>query len=330
MEKYYRAYVVREVEKGVFKGGIETLPVETIPEGEVLIRVEFSSLNYKDALSASGNRGVTRRYPHTPGIDAAGIVIESAGNQFKTGDRVVASCFDLGMNHPGGFSQYIRVPAQWVVKIPDQLSLKESMMYGTAGFTAGRCVNFLLEQELTPKDGPVVVTGATGGVGSVAVAILAKIGFTVSAVSGKKENDFLESLGAMQIIERNTFLKGGSRLLLKEKWAGVVDTVGGNCLEAALKQTKYEGVVAACGNAAGAELNTSVYPFILRGVRLIGVDSAKCGGEPRQKIWNCLADEWKLNNLEDLAQVITLDELDEAIQAMLAGESKGRKVVALQ
>lgn len=330
MKNSYKAYVVREIEKGVFKGEIEELATVDLPEGEVLVKVEYSSLNYKDALSANGNRGVTRRYPHVPGIDAAGVVVQSESRQFIKGDRVVASCFDLGMNHPGGFAEYIRVPAGWIVKLSDQLSTRESMIYGTGGFTAGRCVSFLLDQGVSPEKGPVLVTGATGGVGSMAVAILAKIGFEVVAVSGKKENKFLESLGASQVLERDAFSKSSSRLLLKEKWAGVVDTVGGPCLEAAIKQTKYDGIVTACGNAGGAELNLTVYPFILRGVRLVGVDSAQCGGEPRQKVWDKLAGDWKLNMLEEMAQVISLDELDEAISAMLAGKSKGRKVVALQ
>ncbi len=328
-KKEYSAYVVTEKSKQKFVGKIETRKIEDLPRGDVLIKVHYSSLNYKDALSATGNRGVTKRYPHTPGIDAAGVVVESTNSNFKAGDKVIASCFDLGMNHPGGFAEYIRVPSTWVTHLPDGLTLKESMILGTAGFTAGRCVDFLISQGVKPENGKILVTGATGGVGSVAVAVLSKLGFRVTAVTGKDESDFLSRLGATEILPRHELEVKNGKMLLKETWAGVVDTVGGVYLETAIKQTQYDGIVTSCGNAASADLNISVYPFIIRGVRLIGVDSAKCGGEPREKVWQHLANEWKINFLEDLAQMITLNQLEESVEKMLAGKLRGRTVVSL-
>lgn len=327
--KEYTAYVVSQKSEGEFVGRVELKNIEDLPKEELLIKVHYSSLNYKDALSASGNRGVTRKYPHTPGIDAAGEVVESAHSNFKAGDKVIASCFDLGMNHPGGFAEYIRVPSKWVTHLPKKMTLKESMILGTAGFTAGRCVDFLISQGLKPENGKVLVTGATGGVGSVAVAILSKLGFRVTAVTGKEESGFLKGLGATEILPRHELEVKNNKMLLKETWAGVVDTVGGVYLQTAIKQTQYDGVVTSCGNAASADLNISVYPFIIRGVRLIGVDSAKCGGVPRERVWQYLANEWKINFLEDLAQMITLNQLEENIVKMLAGKLRGRTVVSL-
>ncbi len=325
----YKAYIVREIEKGKFLGSVETIPGDTLPESDLLIKVAYSSLNYKDALSASGNRGVTRRYPHVPGIDACGEIIVSRVENFSHGDKVIAACFDMGMNHPGGFAEYISVPAEWVATLPEGMSLKESMMFGTAGFTAGRCVDYLIKQNVKPGDGEILVTGITGGVGSVAAAILIKLGYEVAGVSGKPDHPLLKIIGVEKTIKRESFVTGKQKMLLKERWAGVVDTVGGQYLETAIKQTKYDGVVTACGNAGGGDLNLSVYPFILRGVKLIGVDSAQCGGPLRDAIWAKLAGEWKINCLEDLVQMITLDKLDTAIHAMLAGRAGGRKVIQI-
>lgn len=325
----YRAYRVKEIEKGRFAGEVETLSGENLLESDLVIKVAYSSLNYKDALSASGNRGVTRRYPHVPGIDAAGEVVSSKVENFSRADKVIAACFDMGMNHPGGFAEYIAVPAEWVVKLPAGLSLKESMMYGTAGFTAARCVDYLIKQNVRPEDGKILVTGITGGVGSVAAAILTKLGYIVVGISGKPDHPVLQIIGVSEVIERDLFVSGKQKMLLKEKWAGVVDTVGGPYLETAIKQTQYDGVVTACGNAGGGDLNLSVYPFILRGVKLIGVDAAQCGGALRDGIWQKLANEWKINFLEDLVQMITLDELDSSIRAMLDGRAGGRKVIKI-
>jgi putative YhdH/YhfP family quinone oxidoreductase len=321
--------VVREQGKGEFVRSVEEKDTEELPAGDLLVRVHYSSLNYKDALSASGNRGVTRRYPHTPGIDAAGVVEASTVSAFQPGDQVIISGYDLGMSHPGGFAEYIRVPAAWVVRLPEGLTLEQSMMLGTAGFTAGRCVEMLVHQGCVPGAGDVLVTGATGGVGSISVAILARLGFMVTALTGKNEPAFLQNLGAHEILARDTFLRSRKKVLFPERWAGVVDTVGGEYLETAIKETRYDGVVTSCGNASSGDLALTVYPFIIRGVRLIGIDSARCPMAVRERIWHLLATEYRFGQLEHLASVITLEQLDEAIQRMLAGSLRGRMLVRL-
>jgi len=326
---FYRSFVVREQNKGEFTRSVEVQDIQKLSAGEVLVRVHYSSLNYKDALSASGNRGVTRRYPHTPGIDAAGVVEESTVSAFQPGDQVIVSGYDLGMNHSGGFAEYVRVPAAWVVRLPQGLSLQQSMMLGTAGFTAGRCVDMLLRQGCVPGDGEILVTGATGGVGSISVAILAQLGFAVTALTGKNEPAFLLGLGARAVLARDEFVRSRNKMLLPEKWAGVVDTVGGQYLETAIKETRYDGVVTSCGNAASGDLALTVYPFIIRGVRLIGIDSARCSLSVRERIWQQLATEHKCSQLDHLVSVITLEGLDEAIQRMLAGSLRGRMLVRL-
>lgn len=325
----YRSFVVHEQSKGEFIRRIEEKDTNDLPLGEVTIRVHYSSLNYKDALSASGNRGVTRRYPHTPGIDAAGIVESSTVAAFQTGDQVIVSGYDLGMNHPGGFAEYVRVPAAWVLMLPQGLSLKESMMLGTAGFTAGRCVEMLTQQGCVPGQGEILVTGATGGVGSISVAILAQLGYSVTALTGKDKSAFLHELGAQTILNRDTFLGAQSKALLPEKWAGVVDTVGGQYLETAIKETRYDGVVTSCGNAASGDLALTVYPFIIRGVRLIGIDSARCSLAVRIRIWQLLATTYKLNELDHFVSIIALEDLDDAIAQMFAGRSCGRVAIKL-
>jgi putative YhdH/YhfP family quinone oxidoreductase len=296
----------------------------------VLIRVNYSSLNYKDALSATGNRGVTKKYPHTPGIDAAGIVAESTTNAFRTGDRVLVTGYDLGMNTPGGYGQYIRVPAAWVVPLPAGLTLKESMIFGTAGFTAGLSVSALIE-EVRPKDGEILVTGATGGVGSIAVAILARLGYTVIAASGKPESqDFLTGLGAGGIISREEAVDTSSRPLLNGRWAGVVDTVGGDILTTALRSTIPFGTVTCCGNVASPDLPMTVYPFIIRGVRLQGINSQNCPMDKRLRVWERLACEWKFKQLGDLCKEIFTAQLDENIKLILRGQQRGRVLVNLE
>ncbi|MCX5869746.1 MAG: YhdH/YhfP family quinone oxidoreductase [Deltaproteobacteria bacterium] len=325
----YRSFVVREQDNGEFSRSVEEKDTQELPAGEVLVRVHYSSLNYKDALSASGNRGVTRRYPHTPGIDAAGVVEDSTVSVFQPGDQVIVSGYDLGMNHPGGFAEYVRVPAAWVVRLPQGLSLEQSMMLGTAGFTAGRCVEMLVCQGCVPGEGDILVTGATGGVGSISVAILARLGFAVTALTGKNEPAFLLDLGARTVLARGEFVRSRKKMLLPERWAGVIDTVGGQYLETAIKETRYDGVVTSCGNAASGDLALTVYPFIIRGVRLIGIDSARCPLAVRERIWQQLATEYKFSQLDHLISVITLEELDEAIQRMLAGSLRGRMLVRL-
>ena len=326
----YKALVVKETSSNVYTRSVENKTQAELPQGDLLIRVHYSSLNFKDALSASGNRGVTRHYPHVPGIDAAGVVEESDSGDFSPGDQVIATGYDLGMNTSGGYGQYIRIPAGWALHCPQHLSLRESMIYGTAGFTAAQSVNKLVTFPVLPEQGKILVSGATGGVGSIAVSILAKLGYSITAVSGKPEAEgFLLKLGASEIISRQQALDSSGKLLLKEKWAGVIDTVGGEILATAIKSTVYGGVITCCGNVASAELPLSVYPFILRGVSLLGIDSAKCPIHTRQNIWQKLAGEWKIENLDSLAAEYRLNELSGIIEKMLQGRQTGRVIVNL-
>jgi acrylyl-CoA reductase (NADPH) len=329
-QKTFKALIVEETEDGAFTRRIGTRSIHDLPDGEVLVRVLYSSLNYKDALSATGHRGVTRIYPHTPGIDAAGIVEAASGGQFRPGDRVIVTSYDLGMNTSGGYGQYIRVPATWVVPLPENLSLRESMIYGTAGFTAALSIHRLQEQGVTPEQGEVLVTGATGGVGSLAVGILAKEDYQVVAATGKPEEaQFLLDLGAQKIVNRDEVRDTTGRPLLKERWAGAVDTVGGEYLTTILKSSQQGGAVTCCGLVASADLLTTVYPFILRGVSLLGIDSQNCPMATRQRIWEKLSGAWKLERLEHLASECTLEELEPEIEPILEGKRKGRMVVKL-
>jgi acrylyl-CoA reductase (NADPH) len=326
----FKAMVVTETPEKTFQRGIQERAIDQLPEGAVLVRVHYSSLNYKDALSATGNKGVTRRYPHTPGIDAAGVVAAGSSPDFSPGDEVIVTSYDLGMNTAGGFGEYIRVPAEWVVKRPSGLSLRESMIYGTAGFTAGLAILKLTAAGLTPAAGEVLVTGATGGVGSLAVAILAHLGFNVVGVSGKPQGaDFLARLGAKETISREAAIDRSGRPLLRGRWAGVVDTVGGEMLATALKSTDLNGTLTCCGNVGGPALNTTVFPFILRGVGLLGIDSQNCPMNQRQQVWQELAAAWRPEALASLADEVDLEGLDPKIDQILAGGLTGRVVVNL-
>lgn len=326
----FKALVVEETGENKFERSVRERSTDELPGGDVLIRVHYSSLNYKDALSATGNKGVTRNYPHTPGIDASGVVEESGSGDFKKGEEVVVTGYDLGANTPGGYGEYIRVPADWVVKLPQGLSARDSMVYGTAGFTAALSVYKLEEYGVSPGGGEVLVTGATGGVGSVACGVLAKAGYDVVASTGKTDQkDFLTGLGVKEVIGREDATDTSGRPLLKARWAGAVDTVGGEILATAIKSAKQHGVVTCCGNVASAELPINVYPFILRGVSLVGIDSAYCPMGIRKKVWAKLAKEWKLENLDAISTEITLDGLDKHIDLILHGKEKGRVVVNL-
>jgi acrylyl-CoA reductase (NADPH) len=326
----FKALVVSETADKKFVREVKQKALDELPAGELIVEVQYSSLNYKDALSASGNKAVTKKFPHTPGIDAAGVVANSSTRTFAVGDQVVVTGFDLGMNTPGGFGQYISVPSAWVVKLPQGLSLRDSMAYGTAGFTAALCIVRLMAAGLSQDSGEVLVTGATGGVGSIAVAILAKLGFDVVAATGKTdEKDFLTALGAKSIIPREEANDTSGRPLQKERWAGAVDTVGGNILATAIKTAKYGGLVAACGNAMSADLAVSVYPFILRGVSLLGVDSVEVPMSTRQRVWQKLAQDWKLDFSGDLITECSLEELSPKIDQILKGGIRGRVVVDL-
>ncbi len=326
----FKAMVVSRTEDGKFTREITTRKLDSLPEGEVLLNVKYSSLNYKDALSAIGNRGVTRNYPHTPGVDAAGVVEGSENEGFEPGDKVIVHGYDLGMDTSGGFGQYIRVPADWVVNLPEGLELKESMMYGTAGFTAAQSVLRIVEGGVGPEDGKILVTGATGGVGSMAVAILRKAGYSVTASTGKPDREqFLTDLGAEEVIGREDLTDPSGKLLLKGQWAGAVDTVGGEMLATAIKSTRQRGVVTTCGNVASHELNINVYPFILRGVTLAGIDSASCPMERRRLVWKKMSEEWKLDTFERMCRTVSLEGLDPEIDIILKGGQVGRVVVDL-
>ncbi len=326
----YNALVVQEIGSDAYSREVHSRSIRDLPDGDLLIRVHYSSLNYKDALSASGNRGVTRHYPHVPGIDAAGVVEESSSHDFRPGDQVIATGFDLGMNTSGGYGQYIRIPAGWALHCPQSLSLRQSMIYGTAGFTAAQSVEKLVNHPVLPEQGKILISGATGGVGSIAVSIMAKLGYSITAVSGKPEAEgFLTKLGANEIISREQAANSSGKPLLKEKWAGVIDTVGGEILATAIKSTGYGGAVTCCGNVSSPELPLTVYPFILRGVSLLGIDSAKCPLHNRQRIWQKLAGEWKIENLDSLATECTLHELPAIIEKMLQGLQTGRVIVNL-
>ncbi|MFE7376855.1 YhdH/YhfP family quinone oxidoreductase [Bacillus cereus] len=327
----FRAIVVNETESKQFVRNVVEREVSSLPEGDVLIQVHYSSLNYKDALSATGNKGVTRTYPHTPGIDAAGEVVSSEDDSFKIGDQVIVTGYDLGMNTSGGFGEYIRVPSSWIVPLPEGMSLKESMMYGTAGFTAALSVYKLIGAGIKPSMGDVLVTGATGGVGSVAVTILSKLGFNVVGATGKiEEEDMLLRLGAKKVIHRAELSDESGRPMLKGIYAGVIDTVGGNMLETALKSVKYGGCVTTCGNVAGQELHTTIYPFILRGISLLGIDSVQCPVDVRRDVWMLLASEWENKELLSYIEECTLEELDEKFALILQGKLKGRTVVKMK
>jgi acrylyl-CoA reductase (NADPH) len=328
--KTFPALVITETEDKKYLREIKERTLEDLPAGEVLIRVKYSSLNYKDVLSAIGNKGVTKQYPHTPGIDAAGIVEDSQSPDFKPGDEIIVTSYDLGMNTPGGFGQYIRVPAAWVVKRPEGVSLRESMIYGTAGFTAALSIYRLVGAGVTADQGKVLVSGATGGVGSVAVSILAQAGFQVAAVSGRAEtSDYLRKIGASEIVSAEAATDQSGKPLLKTLWAGSVDTVGGPLLATTIKSVQYGGVVTCCGNVASPGLPLTVYPFILRGVTLIGIDSQNCPMLTRVQVWQNLAGKWKLPNLEELVTETTLEGLNDQIERILKRQHKGRTIVKL-
>jgi len=329
-QKTFKAMVVTEKENDQFDREIKDRNIDDLPQGDVLVNVKYSSLNYKDVLSAIGNRGVTRQYPHTPGIDAAGIVAESQSKDFKTGDEVIVTSYDLGMNTSGGFGQYIRVPAGWVVKMPEHLSSRESMIFGTAGFTAALSVYRLVDYGITPDMGRILVSGATGGVGSIAVSILAKAGYDVVAVNGiVDEKDFLLEIGAKEVISIEDATDSSGKPLLKGLWAGGIDTIGGEILATMIKSMQPDGGVTCCGNVGSHDLPLNVYPFILRGVTLMGIDSQNCPMPMRLKVWNKIASDWKLERLDLLTTEVSLNGLNERIDLILQRKHKGRTIVRL-
>ena len=326
----FKCYLISKDADAKVHGEMAQRSLNELPPGEVVVRVAYSSLNYKDALAATGHPGVNKVFPHVPGVDLAGQVAESGVYEFVEGDRVLATGFDLGSNRWGGFAEYASLPEDWIVPLPPGLSLRESMILGTAGFTAGLCVDALQKHGVEPTGGEVVVTGASGGVGSMAVAILAKLGYPVAAVTGKTTaHEYLKELGARRILGRQEVDNRSGRPLLHAHWAGAVDTVGGNILATVLRETKHGGCVAACGLTAGDDLPVTVYPFILRGVTLAGIDAAWGPIPLRHQIWDRLAAEWKPDNLEKMASFIELPELPTRIDAILAGQITGRVVISV-
>ena len=325
----FLAYRVEETEEGV-SADWQWVEESVLPEHDVLIEVIYSSINYKDALSASGNKGVTRNYPHTPGIDVAGRVIEDKAGNFHPGDEVVLFGYDLGMNTCGGYGQKVRVPTEWVLKKPEGLSLAQSMAWGTAGFTAALSVEKLLRSGAQPDKGSIAVTGATGGVGSVAVALLAKLGFDVVAVTGKPEvAEWLKEIGANDVIARDDIMAFAAKPMAKPLYQGAIDTCGGDIISALLPVIHHSGAVTTCGMVAGAGFKASVFPFILRNVDLLGIDSVEIPLEHKQSVLNKVADEWALDVLEQLTTDIGRAELPSILEQVLNGKGQGRYRLSL-
>ena len=328
MSENFRAIVVKK-NHDQFDIDINERMISDLPDGELLVRVEYSSLNYKDALSASGARGVTKNYPHTPGIDAAGVVEESNEKDFPIGSSVIVTGFDLGMNTSGGFSEYIRIPSQWAIQCPDGLSTKESMMLGTAGLTAGLAVDSI-KNTCDIKDAKVVVSGATGGVGSIGVNLLSHLGAKVTAITGKIDGKrFLKKLGATEIIERDHFIKATKLPLNKGMYNAALDVVGGSMLSSILSSMYQNGIITVCGNVGGPKFETTVFPFILRGNSLVGIDSANSPIDKRKMIWKHFSSDWKLDGLEKYSKIVDLENLIPEIKNILAGKQTGRIILKL-
>lgn len=330
MEQTFKALMINKTEDD-FSVKLQELTLNDLPDGEVLIKVSYSSVNYKDGLASIPEGKIVRSFPFIPGIDLAGVVVRSEDPRFQEGDEVIATSYEIGVSHYGGFSEYARIPADWVVPLPKGLTLKEAMVYGTAGFTAGLSVYRLEENGLSPDKGKVLVTGATGGVGSIAVSILAKRGFDVVASTGKaSEHDYLKRIGAKEVISREEVAGEKLRVLDKQLWAGAVDPVGGKTLAAVLSKMLYNGSVAVSGLTGGGDVPTTVFPFILRGVNLLGIDSVYCPMETRTEIWRRLASDYKPDHLLDtINQEVTLEELPQYLSAILKGEVRGRTIVKI-
>ena len=329
----YKALLITETPNGKFERSIVERSINDLPAGDVLIRVHYSALNYKDGLSATGHKGITKNFPHTPGIEAAGIVEESQSPLYKQGDEVFITGYDLGMNTSGAYADYIRVPAEWVMPKPADLSCKDCMTIGTAGFTAAYALHKMEAMGQTPSYGPIVVTGSTGGVGSLSVAILAKAGYEVIAVTGKKEaTDYLKFLGAARVEPREFLNDTLGKPLQRAAWAGAIDTVSGTMLTTLLKRCRRDGNIVATGLLSSIHFSTTIYPFILNGVNLLGIGAGQTPMPLRLKLWNKLMKEWNIcDKLPAIAQEINLDQLkDTYIDAILAGKTRGRVVVKLK
>ena len=326
MSQNFKSIIINE-KNGKIDIDIKKRSLDKLPQGELLIKVEYSSLNYKDALSASGVKGVTKKYPHTPGIDAMGIVEFSKTKDFNEGDKVIITGYDLGMNTPGGFGEYIRVPREWVTLLPDNLGDSESMILGTAGMTAGLCVN-TIQKKHKIQGKKAVVTGSTGGVGCIAVMLLAKLGADVTAITGKiNSKDFLHSLGAKEVLLRNDYLNSVKKPLGKGVWDIAVDVAGGKMLSALIANMKYGGIITCCGLVDSPSFTSSVFPFILRGINLIGIDSAENPINKKAEVWNNFANHWKLNAIQNISRNVDMHGMMDEINTILEGRQIGRVVL---
>ncbi|APH05626.1 NADPH:quinone oxidoreductase family protein [Bacillus weihaiensis] len=327
MNEQFRALVVNKTDND-FQVGIKEVSFNDLPEGDVTIKVHYSSVNYKDGLASIPNGQVVRTYPFIPGIDLAGEVVESKDSRYEKGDQVIVTSYELGVSHFGGYSEFARVPGDWVVPLPDGLTLKEAMIIGTAGFTAALSIHQLEKNGLAPSNGSVLVTGATGGVGSFAVSMLAKRDYHVVASTGKKsEHEYLKKLGAKEILSREEVLPEKKGPIGQQRWAGAVDPVGGEQLASILTNIQYGGSVAVSGLTGGSEVPTTVIPFILRSVNLLGIDSVYCPRELRIELWNRLATDLKPNSIQEIGNEVTLEELPQVLPTILQGMVRGRTVV---
>ena len=327
MSKTFKAITVEEKKNGEFFQSIVERNIDHLPKGDLLVRVKYSSLNYKDSLSYSGNKGVTKIYPHTPGIDAMGIVELSKTKEFNEGDKVIVTGYDLGMNTPGGFGEYISVPKEWVTLLPDNLGDSESMILGTAGITAGLCVNALLEKHKI-KGEKAVVTGSTGGVGCIAVMLLAKLGAEVTAITGKiNSKDFLYSIGAKEVLLRNNYLNSVKKPMSKGAWDIAVDVAGGGMLAGIIASMKYGGTVTCCGLVDSPSFTSSVFPFILRGINLIGIDSAEISIKEKAVVWNNFANHWRLDAIQNISNNVDMYGMMDEVKKILEGRQVGRVVL---
>lgn len=330
MTESFQALVVDKTESS-FSVAVKSVPLEDLPAGEVVIKVAYSSVNYKDGLASIPNGKILRSYPFIPGIDLSGVVVSSTDDRFQEGQEVLATGYGIGVSHFGGFSEYARIPAAWLVPLPEGLTLKEAMIYGTAGFTAALSIQALEDHGLSPDNGKVLVTGATGGVGGSAIAMLGAKGYSVVASSGNTEaTDYLKALGAEEVISREEVIGSSTKPLDKQLWQGAVDCVGGDTLAAILSKITYKGSVAASGLTGGTSLPTTVLPFILRGVNLLGIDSVECPADIREKVWSRMGSDLKPAQLENLVdREVSLQELPQALEAILQGKTKGRVLVRI-
>lgn len=323
-------FLVNRLDDGKIDSGVSECPIRPLEEGEVLIEVTASSLNYKDAMAATGHPGIVRNFPHVPGIDSVGQVVASNDPRFSNGQKVIATGHEFGVERWGGWSTHVVAPGEWLVPLPSNMTELDAMTWGTAGFTAAQSVQSLINHGITPEQGKVIVSGATGGVGSLSVMLLAKLGFHVVAVTGKTDrHDWLRSIGAQEISGRESLSSEAKRPLLKSDFIAGIDTVGGETLATMLKRIHHRGCVACCGVTGGGDLPTTVYPFILRGLTLYGIDSAWCPDDIRAEIWTSLANEWKLEGLNETRVDLTLNDIDNAVAKILAGQFAGRGVIQM-